>query len=479
MDDITLGRRERRRLEVVELAEIWEWADHHTLTTPEGAATIMAGHLDTGIPLAGTGAPLVSEFAAIELVAALELSPESGRDYLGKVLELGWRLPDIRAALLQDRCPVFKALRVADLTRALSEDAAWWIDTQLSFAIGTCTWAQVERLVEEAVIRFDPDLAEARRKEGADRRRFDIHLDQTHQGLVPTDGLLDAADAADLHAAITRRAQHLGDLGSTDSLDVRRSVAAGELARADLVLDLHLVDETTGEITRTVPGRKVELHLHLSDAAILNGTLDPDGAVGRWADARSPISAEQVRTWCAQPGTTITVRPVIDLAGHVPVDSYEIPERLKTQVRLRDHSCRFPYCTRRTEACDLDHAQPHRKGGITCPCNLVPLCRKHHRAKTHSEWRYVTVDQATYLWISPNGRHWLVDHRGTRSLDPTRRLDPETMDVQHPWEAQGRITQTVPPCPKAADTAGTARQSKASRPRTGDELRLFTNPPPT
>jgi len=478
LDDITLGRRERRRLEVVELAEIWEWADHHTLTTEEGAATITAGHLDTGIPLAGTGAPLVSEFAAIELIAALELSPESGRDYLGKVLELGWRLPQIRAAVLQDRCPAYKALRVADLTRALSEDAAWFVDTQLSFAIGTCTWAQVERLVEEAVIRFDPDLAEHRRNQNADRRRFDIHLDQCHHGLVLTDGLLDAADAADLDAAITRRARHLGELGSEDSLDVRRSVAAGELARADLVLDLHVVDQQTGEITKTVPGRKVELHLHLSDAAIVNGTLDADGAVGRWADARSPISAEQVRTWCAQPGTTITVRPVIDLAGHVPVDSYEIPGRHKTQARLRDHTCRFPYCTQRAGRCDLDHAQPHRKGGTTCPCNLVPLCRKHHRAKTHSEWRYVVIDPGVYLWLSPNGRHWLVDHRGTRSLDPTRRLDPETMDVEHPWETEGRITQTVPTCPKAAQASKTASPPTAKRPRTGDQLRLFTDPPP-
>ncbi|HYG93856.1 MAG TPA: HNH endonuclease signature motif containing protein, partial [Nocardioides sp.] len=197
------------------------------------------------------------------------------------------------------------------------------------------------------------------------------------------------------------------------------------------------------------------------------------------ADARSPISAEQVRAWCAQPGTTITVRPVIDLAGHVPVDSYEIPDRHRTQVRLRDHSCRFPYCARRAERCDLDHAKPCRKGGITCPCNLVPLCRRHHRAKTHSEWRYVIIDPGIYLWLSPNRRHWLVDHRGTRSLDTTRRLNPETMDVEHPWETQGPITQTVPPCPNAADTAGTARQSKASRPRTGDQLRLFTDPPPT
>ncbi len=206
------------------------------------------------------------------------------------------------------------------------------------------------------------------------------------------------------------------------------------------------MDKKTGEVTKTIPGRKAELHLHLSDLAVRNGTLDPDAAVGRWDDIRVPVSAEQIRTWLQQPGTSIIVRPVIDLAGHVPVDSYEIPDRLQRQVRLRDHHCAHPYCGRRAERCDLDHARPYAQGGVTCPCNLVPTCRRHHRAKTFSEWRYVIVEPGTYLWISPNGRHWLVDHHGTRALDPPKRLDPETMDVDHPWEVEGRITQTVPAC---------------------------------
>ncbi|KRB74959.1 hypothetical protein ASE01_16415 [Nocardioides sp. Root190] len=37
--------------------------------------------------------------------------------------------------------------------------------------------------------------------------------------------------------------------------------------------------------------------------------------------------------------------------------------------------------------CDIDHEIPHHTGGPTCPCNLDPLCRRHHRAKTFSQWR--------------------------------------------------------------------------------------------
>jgi hypothetical protein len=147
----------------------------------------------------------------------------------------------------------------------------------------------------------------------------------------------------------------------------------------------------------------------------------------------------------------VVVKPVIDLADHVPVDSYEIPDRLKERVRLRDHDCRYPWCGRRAVNCDIDHAQPHADGGATCPCNLVPACRSHHRAKTHSEWRYAVIDPGTYLWISPNDRHFLVDHRGTRALDPPTRLEPGTIDTLHDYETDWQHVETVPPCPGSSD----------------------------
>jgi len=60
---------------------------------------------------------------------------------------------------------------------------------------------------------------------------------------------------------------------------------------------------------------------------------------------------------------------------------------------------------------------PHNKGGPTCPCNLIPDCRRHHRAKTFSKWRCIIVLPGHYLWISPHGQHFLVGPHGTRALD--------------------------------------------------------------
>jgi hypothetical protein len=160
------------------------------------------------------------------------------------------------------------------------------------------------------------------------------------------------------------------------------------------------------------------LNVHLTDTAIAgdNPFANP---VGRWDEGRCPISTVQIREWLRGRHTTVIVRPVIDLADHVPVDSYEIPDRHRARVALRDHTCRFPHCTRPATRCDVDHAQPYEQGGPTCPCNLVPLCRGHHRAKTHSTWRYDTVMAGSYVWTSPTGFRFRVDHRGTHPVHDT------------------------------------------------------------
>ncbi|AIY18687.1 hypothetical protein GUY44_17235 [Pimelobacter simplex] len=114
-------------------------------------------------------------------------------------------------------------------------------------------WAQLERLIAEAIIRFDPERAEAERAAATDGRFVEID-DPDGNGLVRLDAVLDAADGRDLDDALSRRATLLGKLGNKNSLDVRRSQALGDLARNDLTLDLE-----------GSPGRKAVLNLHITD----------------------------------------------------------------------------------------------------------------------------------------------------------------------------------------------------------------------
>jgi hypothetical protein len=414
LTSISAAVRGRHDLQIEEWQGIVEWGEANIADALEGAVTIAEGsYLDTGVPIAGDGAPLVSEFALMELIAVLGRTPDGGRAYVGRVLGCAWRLPETYSQVLAGRVEPWRAERVADLTGSLSFEAAAYVDHQLAIALGYVTWALIERLVTEAVIRFDPDRAEAERQKAADQRHFDIG-DPNTDGQVWIDGLLDVADGRDLDQAIAREAHTLGQLGDDSSLDVRRSKAAGAIARRDLMLDL---DTEEGEEPEQVPppveevaqrpsrdpGRKVTLSVHITDT-----TLTGENPVGRCEETRSPVSAEQIKEWLQAPGTHITVQPVIDLADCIPVTAYEIPGRHRRRVELRDHTCRFPHCTRPAKRCDLDHAVEHNRGGPTCPCNLVPLCRRHHRAKTHGRWRYEVLSPGRYEWTSPNGLTFTV-----------------------------------------------------------------------
>jgi hypothetical protein len=325
---------EGRQASVIrEWATIAAWAQENVVDGLAGAATVREGFVDTGLPIGGDGAPLVSEFALMELVAVLGRTPDGGRAYVGRVLGCAWRLPNVWAAVMAGRLAPWRAERISDLIGPLTAEAAAFVDRQLFNASGV-GWAQLDRLIAEAIIRFDPERAEAEREAAADHRYFDID-EPNAQGLATITGLLDAADAHDLDDAVSRRASLLGALGSEASLDVRRSQAVGELARADLMLDLD-----------GAPARRATINVHITEA-----TLTGDNPVARWNDR--PISAEQVREWLGS-ATSVVVRPVVDLAEHVPVDSYEIPDRHRGQVELRDHTCRFPHCGRKARSCDLD-----------------------------------------------------------------------------------------------------------------------------
>jgi len=66
--------------------------------------------------------------------------------------------------------------------------------------------------------------------------------------------------------------------------------------------------------------REVVLHVHLSEGALLGA-----GGLARLQEANGPVTTAQVRTWCANPDTHVTVQPVLDLGEHLHVDSYQAP----------------------------------------------------------------------------------------------------------------------------------------------------------
>jgi 5-methylcytosine-specific restriction endonuclease McrA len=401
---------------------------------------------DRMLDLAGAGAPEVSEFAVVELAAALGRSAESGRKLVADAVEAKHRLPQVWARLEAGAVEVWRVRRLTDHTRGLAPDVAGFVDAHVACVIHTAGPATIARCVTEAIARFDPEATEVQEADTKAGLSLRIGLadDATSvgaAGAVTIDGSLDRADAEELEAVIRDLAEQLRIVqetssGPVDTLDVRRAKAMGYLARGHQPGPM--VEEPAQRASRP---RQVVLHVHLS-AAALTGTepgapeTDPtSGRLGihlaRVENHRQVLTADTVRDWCGTPGTQVVVKPVIDLADTIAVDAYEIPDRIAARVRYQRPTCAFPHCGRPARSgegnTDLDHTveyvPPDQGGppGQTSTVNLAPLCRKHHRAKTHPSpagpsWHYRVLTPGTWLWTSPHARRYLVHPDGTTPL---------------------------------------------------------------
>ena len=425
--------------------------DAHTEAENAWAARFGMPGADTMLELAGPGAPEVSEFAVIELAAALGRSTDSGRMLLSDAVEARYRLPKCWQRLLDGQVQVWRIRRVTEVTRPLTAEAAAFVDAHLAHVVHTASFATVKRLAAEAAARFDPETTEM--DEVDTQSTLHVTLDLNTAWSIGTaagvhlSGLLDRADAEELEHAIRTIADQLAAAGSTDTLDVRRAKALGYLSRGDLTLDLPTEGEASPveearqrrlETKKPTRSRQVVLHIHLSEAALKSTPeVDPDtGMLGlhlaRVENHHQTLTADAVRQWLSVPGTQVTVKPVIDLADQIAVDSYEIPDRISARVKLKRPTCVFPHCTRTSTRTDLDHIDeyvpPDQGGppGQTATDTLAPLCRRHHRAKTHPSpvstssttvrWDYVQLTPTTWLWTSPHDIRFLVHPDGTTTL---------------------------------------------------------------
>ncbi|NHC22251.1 DUF222 domain-containing protein [Nocardioides sp. IC4_145] len=407
------SQREADAAEVRVLQAAVEWCAMHpadSLTESASWAT-MQGFGDQPVGLAGDGAPLVTEFAVVELAAALGKSLDAGRAYLSEALELRYRLPKMWAKTTSGNLPAWKARTIARKTLALPMKGARFVDTHVAHCAASISPSALARLVDEALVRFDPDEAERIRFERTETRHVTIQTRQvTFDGHVDVWATLDLADALDLEDAVAKGADRLAALGSKEAEGSRRATALGDMARRQLVLEFD-----------TDP-KPLVVHVHQT----ADGTVDH---VVRVENVRGSVLTGQLAEWCTR-AARITVKPVIDLAERIHVEAYEVPDRLSEQTRLRDHHCVFPWCTRPATAAsqvDDDHVVPHNRGGPTATENIGPLCRRHHRAKTHGGWQQTSPSPGTYRWTSPSGTTYTVDHHGTvdHDTDPPGNPPPQ------------------------------------------------------
>jgi hypothetical protein len=89
--------------------------------------------------------------------------------------------------------------------------------------------------------------------------------------------------------------------------------------------------------------------------------------------------------------------------GHAEA-GYRPSRKLQHLVRARNRRCTAPGCGRPAARCDLDHTVAWDQGGLTCECDLSPLCRHHHRCKQAEGWQLEQPEPGVLRWRTPSGR---------------------------------------------------------------------------
>jgi Domain of unknown function (DUF222) len=138
----------------------------------------------------------------------------------------------------------------------------------------------------------------------------------------------------------------------------------------------------------------------------------PGTAVGGGPPGPDPPAGAAARDYLA--GMRVRMTPVArGHCDHTRAEAGYRPSRaLAHLVKVRNTRCTAPGCGRPAARCDLDHTLAWDKGGMTCECDLAPLCRHHHRAKQAEGWRLEQPEPGVLRWRTPAGRTYTTTPTG-------------------------------------------------------------------
>ena len=415
------------------------WADSHPKLNPQlNEFGRPCPGSDRGRVFGAESNPEASEFCPIEFGALQATSTVSAALLIADALDLRQRLPLIWQRVEAGEVNPAKARRVAQATRALSEEAAGLVDRGIVDHLDTLPWTRFLLVLSALVIQADPHAAEMKAK-AAEADRFVRAAETNAAGLKLLIAQANAGDVLSFMGMVNRIADILAVEGDADPVDVRRSKAIGILAQPAHALHLLLAHQgdtsrNTARITRKKaqqeppptddlaaverrftgaeltemaatelavladdlasarvdaqdpdsadwsrsalaacteepvdesslpadPAAEIDtydtvaldnfgvdyrrlrptatLYVHITDHALATGK-----GVARLADV-GPVTVEQIRRFLgsAAAGYDIRVEPVLDPVDVAPVDSYEIPLRLREAVLARNPADVYP-----------------------------------------------------------------------------------------------------------------------------------------
>jgi uncharacterized protein DUF222/HNH endonuclease len=337
-----------------------------------------------------------------EVGLARHQSPHCGRRKLGLARALVGDLPATLAALASGEIDERRAQIICDGTRDLSLEDRRAVNAEIAVELRYLGDRQLQHLVQRVVYRIDEPGA-VRRREQAQRRRH-VTSRNLGDGTARVTGVV-----SDVHAAAI-----MGSLRERADLE-RAAGVADDRSRGQLVADI-FVERLTGQATATaVP---VNVDLVVSAETLFGGDDEPADILG-CGPVPASVARERV---IASPEEQAKIRRLFRFEETDRLVAMESTSRIyrglrALLIRIRDRSCRTPYCN--GDIKHGDHVVPVRDGGETTDDNAQGLCEACNYIKEQPGWRHRVVSDAREqhtVEITTPGGHTIR----SRAPDPRR-----------------------------------------------------------
>ena len=334
-------------------------------------------------------------FVTTELGAALHLSTRAAQGEVTRALGLE-RTQSVFEALLRGKLDLYRAGVLIDRTCHLPDPDPAWVLSQVIIEAENLTASQIRVRVDRLCYLADPENARLRYGEAVKNRYVEVRGSEFGTATLEGRDLPpDRAEAA--YRRLTRLARKLKRKGEERTMDQ---------IRADLLLELLLGEEQGAETS--APGGSVELRV---DIETLAGLTEAPGELSGMGPVISDIARQVAREQRHCPWSWTVTDPETGIPVHTGVTRRRPREETRRLVEARNPTCIFPGCRRPSADCDLDHRLQWSERGPSCECNLVPLCRRHHRCRHRLGWRHSPLPRGDHLWISPLGHRYTTSGR--------------------------------------------------------------------
>ena len=262
-------------------------------------------------------------------------------------------------------------------------------------------FARAARIARE---RLNPESIAARHETA--RAERGISIDDQADGLSILTVTLPSPAAHAVFNRLTKAAHDLRQPDEIRSLDQRRAdlfVAVMLSESGGLPFGVVPDECDSDEFVAWFRGITAQVFVSVPVLTLLGQSHEP-----AMLEGRVPIDPETARRLAGTATSFIRIltHPETGATLSVGHRRYKVPKDLKSHLRIRDLTCRFPGCSVGVARCDIDHTLDWQFGGETSHDNLAHLCRGHHMLKGSTDWSVaqLATSPGVLSWRSPTGR---------------------------------------------------------------------------